>query len=119
MRYRETPGYTINANVSLGLVLTVSRFLVRPEGELPGSFGGHSGGSQSKFLRRQPPQSSVRTALVVMASPALDDDLGFAQGVEDLAVEQLIAQAGIKAFNEAILPRAAGGDVRGLCADRG
>jgi len=32
---------------------------------------------------------------VVVASPALDNDLGLAQSVEDLAVEQLIAKAGV------------------------
>jgi len=31
--------------------------------------------------------------VIVVASPALDDDLGLAQSVEDLAVEQLIAAA--------------------------
>src|SRR5580658_5155170 len=61
----------------------------------------------------------MRADRIVVASPALDDDLGFTQRVEDLAVEQLIAQASIKAFDEAILPRAAGGDVCRLCADRG
>jgi len=30
-----------------------------------------------------------------MAPPAFDDDLSFSEGVEDLAIEQLIAQAGI------------------------
>jgi NAD dependent epimerase/dehydratase family len=34
---------------------------------------------------------------VVVASPALDDELGLAQSVEDLAVEQLIAKAGVEA----------------------
>jgi hypothetical protein len=36
----------------------------------------------------------MRPDRVVVASPALDDDLGLAQSVEDLAVEQLIAKAG-------------------------
>jgi hypothetical protein len=31
-----------------------------------------------------------------VASPALDDDLGLAQSVENLAVEQLIAKAGVE-----------------------
>jgi len=47
--------------------------------------------------------------------PAFDDDLGFAQRVEDLAVEQLVAQAGVEALDEPILPRAAGRDVGGFC----
>jgi len=42
-----------------------------------------------------------------VASPALDDDLGLAQSVEDLAVEQLIAKAGVEALDVAVLPRAA------------
>ena len=39
------------------------------------------------------------------------DDLRFAQGVEDLAVEQFVAKAGIKALDVAVLPRTAGFDV--------
>jgi hypothetical protein len=34
-----------------------------------------------------------------VASPALDDDLGLAQSVEDLAFEQLIAKAGVEALD--------------------
>ena len=52
-----------------------------------------------------------------MTAPALDDDLGLAQRVEDLTVEQLIAQAGVKALDEPVLPRTARRDVGGLCAD--
>src|SRR5204863_2169020 len=52
-----------------------------------------------------------------VTSPALDDDLGFTQRVEDLTVEQFVAQARIEAFDEAVLPRAAGGDVSGLRPD--
>ena len=52
-----------------------------------------------------------------MASPALDDDLGFAQTVEDLAVEQLIAKASVEAFDVAVLPRTASLNVSGLDAD--
>jgi hypothetical protein len=54
-----------------------------------------------------------------VASPVLDDDLGLAQGVEDLAVEQFVAQTGFEAFDEPVLPWATGGDVGGLGADRG
>ena len=59
----------------------------------------------------------VRSDGIVVASPALDDDLGLSQRVEDLAVEQFVAQAGIKALDEAVLPRAAWCDVGGLCAN--
>src|SRR5262245_4570664 len=44
---------------------------------------------------------------VVVASPTLDDDLGLAQSVENLAVEQLIAKAGVEALDVAVLPGAA------------
>ena len=43
----------------------------------------------------------------VVAWPALDDDLGLAQSVEDLAVEQLIAKPCVETLDEAVLPRAA------------
>src|SRR5260370_18596476 len=54
---------------------------------------------------------------VVVASPALDDDLGLAQSVEDLAVEQLIAKAGVEALDVAVLPGATPLDVGGLGTD--
>src|SRR5256886_10652087 len=59
----------------------------------------------------------LRHDRVVVASPALDDDLGLAQSVEDLAVEQLIAQASVEALDVAVLPRAAPLDVGGLVTD--
>jgi hypothetical protein len=37
-----------------------------------------------------------------MASPAFDDDLGLAQSVEDFAVEQVIAKAGIEPLDVAL-----------------
>src|SRR4051812_34676268 len=43
---------------------------------------------------------------IVMTAPALDDDLRLAESVEDLAVEQLVPEPGIKALDIAILPRA-------------
>ena len=54
---------------------------------------------------------------VGVASPALDDDLGLAQSVEELTVEQLIAKAGVEAPDVAVLPRAAPLDVGGLGTD--
>ena len=45
-------------------------------------------------------------------------DLRLAQAVEDLAVEQLVAEPGVEALDEAVLPRAARGDVGGLGAHR-
>ncbi len=52
-----------------------------------------------------------------MTAPALDDDLGFAKCVEDLTIEQLVAQARVEAFDKAVLPWAPRCDVGGLCAD--
>src|SRR5204862_7002120 len=52
-----------------------------------------------------------------VASAGGDDDLGFTQRVADLTVEQFVAQGRIEAFDEAVLPRAAGGDVSGLRPD--
>ena len=50
----------------------------------------------------------MRANRIVVTPPALDDDLGFPQRVEDLAVEQLVAQSRIEALDEAVLPGAAG-----------
>ena len=55
---------------------------------------------------------------VVVSPPAFDDDLGLAQGVEDLAIEQLITQARIEALDVAVLPGTARCDVGGLCTYR-
>ena len=60
----------------------------------------------------------MRPHSIVMAPPALDDDLGFAKRVEDFAVEKLVAQASIEALDVAILPWTAPLDVSGLGADR-
>ena len=56
---------------------------------------------------------------IVMAPPAFDDDLSFVEGVEDLAIEQLIAQARVEALDVAVLPRTAPLDVGSLGADSG
>jgi hypothetical protein len=50
---------------------------------------------------------------IVEAPPALHDDAGFGEGVEDLAIEKLITEAGIEALDVAILPRAPRLDVCG------
>jgi hypothetical protein len=70
--------------------------------------------------RRRPgqPIGDWRTGgAMLVASPALDDDLGLAQGIEDPAVEQLIAKAGVEALDVAVLPRAAPLNVSGLGTD--
>ena len=61
----------------------------------------------------------MRSDGVVVTPPGFDQDLGFGQAEEDLAVEQLIAQLAVEALAVAVLPGAAGFDVGGLGADRG
>ena len=56
---------------------------------------------------------------IVVASPALDDDLGLTQGIEDLAVEQLITQPRIEGFDIAVLPVTARLDIGRLGTDCG
>src|SRR5215207_1181836 len=63
-------------------------------------------------------EGCMRPDGIVMTAPALDDDLRLAESVEDLAVEQLVPEPGIKALDIAILPRAAWSDVGGLGSDR-
>jgi len=61
----------------------------------------------------------VWTHGVVVASPIFDHDLGLLECVEDLAVEQFIAQLAVEALAIAILPRAARFDVGGLGSNSG
>ena len=46
----------------------------------------------------------MRSDGIVVAAPTLDDDLGFPQRVEDLAIEQFVPQAGIEALDVTVLP---------------
>src|ERR687885_3051659 len=62
-------------------------------------------------------ERSVRAHRVVVPPPALDDDLRLAQRVEDLAIEQLVAQPGIERFDVAVLPGRARGNVGRLGAE--
>ena len=55
---------------------------------------------------------------VEVPPPAFHDDLRLREGVEDLAVEEFIAQPGIERLDEAVLPGTAGRDVGGLRANR-
>ena len=49
-------------------------------------------------------QRAMRSDCVVMVPPTLDQDLSFAQRIEDLAVEQLVAEAGIETLTVAVFP---------------
>src|SRR6516165_5210362 len=82
-------------------------------------------------MRTGGPQTTCRSARSIstlaacirlrhgVPSPALDDDLGLAESVEDFAVEQLVAQAGVEALDVAVLPRTAPLDIGHLGADSG
>ena len=59
----------------------------------------------------------MRPDRVVVLAPLLNDDLGFLETVEDLPVEQFVAEFSVEAFAIAILPRASGLDVEGLGTD--
>jgi hypothetical protein len=58
----------------------------------------------------------MRSDGVVVPLPASEDDLGLAQAVEDLAVEQFIPSLGVEALDVAVLARTAWGDSGGLRA---
>jgi hypothetical protein len=62
-------------------------------------------------------QSTVGSFCVVVFSPVFDQDLCFAQAVEDFAVEQLIPEPAIEAFTLSVLPWAARFDVSRLGAN--
>jgi hypothetical protein len=47
----------------------------------------------------------VRPHGFVIEPPRLDEDLRLPQGIEDLAVEQLVAELGVEALDVAVLPR--------------
>ena len=59
----------------------------------------------------------MRAHSVEVASPAFDHGPRLGEGVEDLAVEQFVAEAGVEALHVAVLPGAAGFDVGGLRSD--
>ncbi len=63
--------------------------------------------------RRFVTERRVRPDRVVMPPPTFDDDLGFLQRVEGLAVEKLVSQLRVEALAIAILPRAAWLDISG------
>ena len=53
------------------------------------------------------------TLRVVVQTPALDDDPRLCEAVEDLTVEQFVAELGIEALAVSVLPRTARLDERG------
>ena len=64
-------------------------------------------------------QSTVGAFCVVVSPPLFDQDLCFAQTVEDFTVEQLIREPTIEAFTVSVLPRDPRFDVGRLGANGG
>ena len=56
---------------------------------------------------------------VVVTPPGLDEDLGFSEGVEDLSVQKLVAQARVEALDVPVLPGGARLDEGRAGSDRG
>src|SRR5918993_5991054 len=81
----------------------------RPRSYCRRGWSGRRGGGGHEHLRRRGAvtERSMRAHRVVVAPPALDHHLGLAQAVEDLAVEQLVAEPGVEALDEAVLPSTA------------
>jgi hypothetical protein len=59
-------------------------------------------------------EAAMGSVLVVFPAVVFDDHPRFGQGVELLAVEAFVAEPSVEAFDEAVLPRAAGLDVEGF-----
>ena len=64
-------------------------------------------------------QCTVGSFGIVVFSPFFDDDLGFAERVKDLAVEQFIAEPRVEAFAVSILPSTAWQGIAWRCPERG
>ena len=62
-------------------------------------------------------EGTVGADLVVLPPPALDEDLGFQQGVEALAIEARVAPRAVERFHSAVLPRTARFDEEGRDPD--
>ena len=81
----------------------------RPRGD-----GGHEDLRRGRLVSER----ATRADGVEVPPPAFHDDLRLREGVEDLAVEEFVAQPGIERLDEAVLPGTAGRDVGGLGTDR-
>ncbi len=64
-------------------------------------------------------EGTVGSNCVVVATPFFDDGPSLLEGVEDLAVEQLVSEASVEAFTVAVLPRRARCEIGGPGADGG
>src|SRR3954463_6456606 len=65
---------------------------------------GREGGHKHLRSRRLVAQRPMRAHTVVMASPAFDHNSGLLEGVEDLAIQQLVPQPRIERLHIPVLP---------------
>src|SRR3954470_21952425 len=65
---------------------------------------GREGGPNHLRSRRLVAQRPMRADGVVMASPAFDHNSGLLEGVEDLAIQQLVPQPRIERLHIPVLP---------------
>jgi hypothetical protein len=66
------------------------------------------------LVRGSVAKRAVRATFIVFDPPTLQDNAGFAQIAEELAVQAFIAQLVVKAFNIPVLPWTPGLAVKGL-----
>jgi hypothetical protein len=59
----------------------------------------------------------MRTYCVVVTPPSFDNDLGLAEAVEDLDIQQLVAELRVEALAVTVLQRTTGLDVGRLRTD--
>ena len=67
------------------------------------------------WRRRAISQCTMGSFGVVMVPPSFDNNLGFPQRVEYLAVEQFISHSPVEAFAVSVLPGRSRLDIGGLC----
>ena len=102
IQVREAGGLPALTSPGSGLVYAASWFMGN---SFPGTMISGAGGRYSK--------RAVRPDRVVVDAPLLDEHLRFSQRVEDLSVEQFIAQLAVEGFAITILPGASRSDVNG------
>ena len=58
----------------------------------------------SELNRSQVAQRAVETFAIVFTSPILEQDFGLEERVEELSVEELVAQPGVERLDVSVLP---------------
>jgi hypothetical protein len=95
----------------LGLIAGCGARCERARGRTIKESGPGARGEQPRLGRRHPGMRRVRPDLIVVEPPPLEQAAGVAEVLEDLLVEQLVAQPADEALDESVLLRLARGDV--------